>query len=228
MSKGKDLTISDSLNFAIQNAEKLDVDKLERVLAMQKEIMKESRKSAFFDAISSFQEECPTIIKNKKGHNSNYASFDQMAEIIKPYLAKNGLNFRFRSRYEDDQLIMITIISHREGYSEESETRFKDRELSGGKNDFHAAGSALSYARRYGLQNALGLSVSGEDDDAKRQAGKSITTETMKKIEDLISATKTNPQDVLKYLKAGSLQETTELKGRSVLKMLNGKLGNAA
>lgn len=102
--------------------------------------------------------------KQNPAFRSKYADLGNVVDAIKPALGKHGLSF-LQIPHEVDSAVRIeTILLHSSGES-----------LSLGcvtvpvtKADAHGFGSALTYARRYGLLTAFG--VAPEDDDGNAAA----------------------------------------------------------
>jgi ERF superfamily len=112
-------------------------------------------------SLSNFQNECPVIHKDTKGHNYTYADLPQIFSVINPLLKKNGLCFS--QLLENDGI--KTILFHVEsGESLESFTSIPKVKL-GNMNDFQAYGSGVTYFRRYCLSSMLAL-VTDKDLDA--------------------------------------------------------------
>ena len=112
-------------------------------------------------SLSNFQNECPVIHKDTKGHNYTYADLPQIFSVINPLLKKNGLCFS--QLLENDGI--RTILFHVEsGESLESFTSIPKVKL-GNMNDFQAYGSGVTYFRRYCLSSMLAL-VTDKDLDA--------------------------------------------------------------
>ena len=112
-------------------------------------------------SLSAFQNECPIIHKDTKGHNYTYADLPQIFSTINPLMKKHGLCFS--QLLENDGI--RTILFHVEsGESLESYTIIPKVKL-GNMNDFQAMGSGYTYFRRYCLSSILGL-VTDKDTDA--------------------------------------------------------------
>lgn len=112
-------------------------------------------------SLSNFQNECPVIHKDTKGHNYTYADLPQIFSVINPLLKKNGLCFT--QLLENDGI--RTILFHVEsGESLESFTIIPKVKL-GNMNDFQAYGSGVTYFRRYCLSSMLSI-VTDKDTDA--------------------------------------------------------------
>lgn len=112
-------------------------------------------------SLSDFQNECPIIHKDTKGHNYTYADLPQIFSVINPLLKKHKLCFT--QLLENDGI--KTILFHVEsGESLESFTQIPKVKL-GSMNDYQAYGSGVTYFRRYALSAMLGI-ITDKDTDA--------------------------------------------------------------
>lgn len=113
-------------------------------------------------ALSEFQNECPIIHKDTKGHNYTYADLPQIFSIINPLLKKHKLCFTQLLENEG----IKTILFHVESAEQlESFTLIPKVKL-GNMNDYQAYGSGVTYFRRYALSSMLGL-ITDKDIDAQ-------------------------------------------------------------
>jgi len=147
-------------------------------------------------ALSEFQNECPIIHKDTKGHNYTYADLPQIFNVINPLLKKHKLCFT--QLLENDGI--RTILFHVEsGEQIESFTTIPLVKL-GAMNEYQSYGAAVSYFRRYCLSSCLGL-VTDKDTDAagaSRPASGNLRTwelvlndvETQQELEDLYASKK--------------------------------------
>lgn len=112
-------------------------------------------------SLSAFQNECPIIHKDTKGHNYTYADLPQIFSTINPLMKKHGLCFS--QLLENDGL--RTILFHVEsGEQLESFTPIPKIKL-GAMNEYQSFGSGVTYFRRYAISSMLGL-VTDKDIDA--------------------------------------------------------------
>jgi hypothetical protein len=149
-----------------------DVVVLEKLMALQERWEANQARKAFDNAIAAAKAEIPEILKTRrvdfksaKGHTQySYEDLAEIAKTIAPALGKYGLSYRFRTASSSPDHIAVTcIISHRDGYSEET-TLPGAPDASGNKNSIQAIGSAITYLQRYTLKAALGLAASNDDD----------------------------------------------------------------
>lgn len=145
-----------------QNA---DIEKLEKLMALQERWDAQQAKKSFLAAMSSFQRNCPVITKAKQGHNYQYAPLSDIAAQIRDVLASNGLSYRFEQNHEAG--IQVTcIVSHNDGHSE-STTMKAGADTSGSKNAIQAIGSTVQYLMRYTLIGGLGITTADADMDGR-------------------------------------------------------------
>jgi hypothetical protein len=126
-------------------------------------------------SLSNFQNECPVIHKDTKGHNYTYADLPQIFSVINPLLKKNGLCFSQLLENEGIRTILFHVES---GESLESFTLIPKVKL-GNMNDYQAYGSGVTYFRRYCLSSMLALVTDKDLDAAGTQVeAKIIKTES--------------------------------------------------
>jgi hypothetical protein len=126
-------------------------------------------------ALANFQNDCPTIPKNKKGYGYNYAEFSKAVELFKPILNKHKLGFTQLLEGADN---LRTIVFHGETgqYIQTVKQLPTGYELKG-MNLYQTEGARNTYYKRYVLFNMLGIVSEDEDTDAKGQT-KPVKTET--------------------------------------------------
>jgi hypothetical protein len=112
-------------------------------------------------ALSDFQNDCPIIHKDTKGHNYTYADLPQIFSVINPLLKKHKLCF---TQLLQDNGIRTILFHVESGEQLESFTTIPTVKL-GAMNEFQSYGSAVTYYRRYCLSSMLAL-VTDKDTDA--------------------------------------------------------------
>jgi ERF superfamily len=88
-----------------------------------------------------------------------YSSLASVIDAVRPHLAGNGLAFVQMLHTADGGVAVETVLIHESGEQLSCGTLF----IPASKQDAQGYGSAITYAKRYGLQAALG--IASEDDD---------------------------------------------------------------
>lgn len=160
------------LALAVNN--NLDIEKLERLLAMKERWDKVQAEKAFTQALTDFQEECPDLRKTKKvsfdtrtGQTEyHFAPLGDIDRQIKPLLKKHGFSKTWKINDAAGKIKVACIIKHVAGHSETTEME-ADADTSGSKNPIQAKGSTVEYLKRYTLIGALGLTTADQDIDGR-------------------------------------------------------------
>ena len=136
-------------------------------------------------ALNKAQAEMSGAKKSAKNpfFKSNYANLEEVINCVKEPFADNGLSFVQFPISGDGVAGVETIIMHESGEFISGEFMLKCS-----KNDPQGMGSAITYARRYGLQSACG--VPSEDDDGNAASAKKPAM-TAKEASNKINDTKT-------------------------------------
>jgi hypothetical protein len=170
------------------------IEKLEKMLDMKERLDAAQARKAFDLAISLAKAEIPPIIKSRQVKfqptgkpevNYQHEDLAGIAIVVDPILSKFGLSYRYRTSQEGDRISVTCVISHRDGYSEET-TLTGGRDESGSKNNFQAVGSAVTYLQRYTLKAALGLAAAHDDDSGKAEAKGFLSEEQFRDLNNLM------------------------------------------
>ena len=153
-------------------ASNVPAETLERLFALYEKGKAEQAREAFVLALSQFQGECPVIKKTKKVLNKDgrsvryvYAPIDSIVEQIKKPVADAGLSYRWEVKQGEGLIKAICIVTHVLGHSESSDFDVPI-DTEGYMTAPQKFASALTFAKRYSLLNALGISTGDEDTDA--------------------------------------------------------------
>lgn len=153
-----------------------DLSMVEKLMDLAERSERNLAKKAFDAAVAEAKKELPVIKTNKTGNNNKrYADQGAFAAVVDPIIANHGLSYRYRAHQSNAQVEVTCVLSHRDGYSEET-TLSSAPDGSGNKNSIQAIGSALTYLQRYSLKLALGLAAS-DDDDGKAASGDELISE---------------------------------------------------
>ncbi|MCZ8080305.1 MAG: ERF family protein [Rhodobacteraceae bacterium] len=217
------------------------IETLERLMGLQERWQAGEARKAFDGAIANAKSEIGPIEKNRrvlfesqKGKTDyRFEDLAAIAAAVDPVLSKHGLSYRYRTAQANGQLTVTCVLSHRDGYSEET-TLSAAYDSSGNKNSIQAVGSAMTYLQRYTLKAALGLSVSHDDDgkaSSKPQAAPlpdELTAVQAKRLRDLITASATDEAKFLGVAKAASIEEIAPADFARLEGLLKRKVAEAA
>jgi hypothetical protein len=178
-----------------------DIAKMEKLIDMRNAENERQAKIEYAKSIAEMQEELPTIVCEKQGHNSKYASFDNIKKTINPILSKYGFKDLYFVNQEDKQVCITVKLMHKSGHSEQT-SLILPHDTTGSKNPVQSIGSTISYGRRYGLLSILGIAT-GDDNDAERY----IAAETAEKIKTILKDNEFDVSGFLKFMKVNSIEE---------------------
>jgi len=144
-----------------------DIAKLEKMLDMQERILNRNAKQAFTADLAAMQINLPRVIEYGEGHNSaKFAKLEDINDAIRPVLHRHGFAITYRTKVEGSLILITTVLSHREGHSEETTIPLQ-ADTSGSKNAVQAVGSTISYGKRYGICALLNISTGDDNDGGK-------------------------------------------------------------
>lgn len=151
-----------------------DLDKLEKLMALQERWEANEARKAFNEAMGAFRAEGITVAKDSrvtyktdKGVTDYvHASLGNICNVIGGVMSKYGLSYRWNTQQNEGRIKVTCIVSHKHGHSE-SVSLEASADSSGGKNNIQAIGSTVSYLERYTLLAATGTATEYHDDDGR-------------------------------------------------------------
>lgn len=216
--KARDASVETFISQAI--ASNAPVETLERLFDLRAKVKTEAAAEAFVEALGAFQQACPVIKKTKKVLNKDgksvryqYAPLDGITEQIKQAMRANGLSYSWDTKHEDGHMKVTCKITHTLGHFETSTL-----EIPIDKDGFMTApqkyASAQTFAKRYTLLNALGITTADEDDDSlstpKESDAKSVKAKITLRLRTLGEKTGTKPDIEAAVKKLTQLELTEE------------------
>lgn len=175
----------------------IDVDKMERLLAMQERVLMRNAEAEFNAAMSLAQGEMPRVQRDAKNPstNSTYTRLETLNKEAVPIYTKHGFSLSFGTAdCPVPGYFRITCIVSRGGYSRpyQCDLPLDDTGAKGNqsKTKMHGAGSTFSYGRRYLTLLIFNISLTNEDDDGNqgqrpKPAGPSNIAPTERTVKDL-------------------------------------------
>ena len=111
-------------------------------------------------------------VKTKTGasYNYKYAPLDEILKLIRPLLAKNGLSIVQVPYSNNGEVSITTTLLHSSGqFIEYPPISLRTTDISP-----QAAGSIITYGRRYALSSILGIASDDDDDGNEGKDRKSV------------------------------------------------------
>ncbi len=209
---------------------KIDVEKMERLLAMHERIRAEQQKVAFVAAMARLQEKLPQIAKDGeiivKGQlRSKFVRTETLDAVIRPLLAEEGFSFSFDSNSQDGKLFVISArLSHREGHSE-TKSVVLPLDTSEYRSVVQCVGSTVSYGRRQLMKMHLNIIEANDDVDGLK-GNEPITDDQVKDLETMIVDTNSNKPNFLRFLRVERLEDLNKNEYAKAINALEDKKRN--
>lgn len=214
---------SDSILAIIAQAARdpnVDIDKMERLLAMQERVQARDSKIAFTTAFADMQPELPII--DRKGRititdkndrekviqSTAFAKWEDINEAIVPILHRHRFALSFKPGMAPDGRVTVTAILRHVGGHEDEATFTLPHDSSGSKNAVQAIGSSNSYGKRYAACDVLNITTRGQDDDGEEAGAPQTVSDTeLARLQQLASDAGADLPKFCRYMKVSSLKD---------------------
>lgn len=197
----------------------VDVEKMERLLAMHERILERNAKQQFSESMNKVQTAIKPILADEenKQTKSKYATYEALDEVIRPIYTANGFSLSFGTEPgAADYVRVICDVMHTGGH----EKRYQADMPADGKGakggdvmtKTHATGAAMSYGMRYLLKMIFNVAIKGEDDDGNGATDPKITETQLELLRRRLDASNSDVPNFCKYMKVDSLPNITQSK----------------
>lgn len=157
----------------------VDMDKMERLMAMHERVLSKSAQAEFDNAMAEAQEAMRAISPDKDNSQtkSKYATYAALDQATRPIYSKHGfaLSFNTGDAPNPNEVRVLCIVSHRGGHRQEYKIDMpadgKGPQGAAVMTRTHATGAAASYGQRYLLKLIFNLAVGDVDDDGNGASG---------------------------------------------------------
>lgn len=227
--------VADPLAIVARLAENpaVDPDKLVKLYELAERSRMARAREAFNAAMAAAKGEIGPIVKNKtvdftsqKGRtNYRYEDFAEVARVVDRVIVRHGLTYRHRATQEHNRIRVTCIVSHADGYSEET-TLEAGEDQSGNKNGHQAIGSAATYLQRYTLKLALGLAATADDDASGLGEVERIDADQAAYVEQLLRDTGSDSAKFLQWIASAAISELTPTQFKKAVAFLGRKKRN--
>jgi len=153
--------------------------------------------------------------------NSKFASLTSVRNTVLPILAKHGIALTQGEVMIEGRLVLRTTLYKGD------QTISEDVTMIVGKKDMHGQGSALTYARRYGMCGICGVAADEDDDGNQAVDGAAepvtITAEQATKIASEMERVGGDSEKLLAHFQIESFAEMDEAQFNRAVKMIEDK-----
>ena len=217
----------------------IDLDKLERIIALQERGEERAARRAFVQALTDFRRECPQPHKTRENSQfqvtrdgtkraSRYAPLEEIEKTVRPVAAKFGLTWTWDTKLSGEMIEVVCKVQHIDGHSDTA-TVAMPYESKAGSSPQQKYGSTQTYGMRYSLIAALGITTSDEDvDGASSEQSESITDGQADYLKNLLHETDSDVPKFLKWLGIASVEDMTQADFPRAVKGLEAKKGKDA
>lgn len=167
-----------------------DMEKLERLMALQERMEAKTALEAFNSAFAEMQCEMPSVEKRTENTHTKkmYADLDDINYAVRPVMAKFGFGVSFKIVNHEKGVSVTGILMHKDGHREET-TMLLPLDIGAGRSAVQSVGSTTTYGKRYVMCALLNI-TSGDDNDndgnAEPQPEPMVTPAQVKQIEALL------------------------------------------
>lgn len=203
------------LSVITSEAQNLDTEKMQQMIAMYNAIKDRGAQEAFDLAMNEAQAEMRAIATDSANPQtkSRYASYAALDRVLRPIYTKHGFSLSFNVSESTPETVTVTCrVSHGVGHRMYSIPMPADGRGPKGNevmSKTHATGSAVTYGMRYLLRMIFNVAVGEFDDDGNGASDKAprITEEQVALLREALEANGKSLPKFLTWAKIDSLQE---------------------
>lgn len=212
--------------------QRVDVDKLERLMAMRERMEAKQAETAFNVAMKDAQSEMRPIGADALNPQtkSKYATYAKLDSVLRPIYTKHGFSLSFDEddSPKPDHVRVVCYVAHEAGHTR---TYRKDMPADGKgakggdvMTKTHATGAAASYGARYLLKGIFNIAVGEDDRDGNEPANvPTITQDQIDILRDLIEATESDEVKFKAFIKVSDLADIRADKFDAAVRLLKQK-----
>lgn len=202
-----------------------DLDKLEKLLALQERWEANEAKKAYVQAMSDFKANAPKIIKDKQNsqYKSMYTTLGNLVNTVNPELSKHGLSASW-DICQNGTIKVTCKMTHRLGHSETAEA-MAPADTSGSKNAIQQIKSTVTYLKAVTFESICGLASSdaNSDDDGNLAGVATIDEAQAITIQEYLQALDIDRKKFLNFFKIESIEEMPKSRYQEAIVMLKTK-----
>jgi len=197
----------------------VDPAKLRELLAVQQEWRAGEAKAAFARDMARFQAAVRIVEKGDTANGRAYARIDRIHREIRPHLRECGFWVSWeRCDIEADMVILEGTLGHRDGHTVAIRQHIPMPDKISGTNAAQRAGSAQTYAKRYGECLVLGVMTGVDDDGGGGAALPSVTREQEATIRELCEERGRDVAKAMQYAETHGAQACIDVLAKGAAK----------
>lgn len=195
----------------------VDIDKMERLVAMQERAVSQRKEEAFNNAMSAAQAEMRRVAADMSNSQtkSKYASYGAIDRALRPIYTKHGFALSFgTAEGAPSEYIRVECHVSNSGFTRKYQVDMPadGKGAKGGDvmTKTHAVGSAMSYGQRYLLKMIFNVAIGNDDDgNAAADTGEVVSQEQADEVKALIVSV---GADIQKFLTAYQIERVEDLR----------------
>lgn len=217
--------------FRLASNPSLNIENLKELLAMQREVMADQRKAAYFAALSRVQAKVPHVNKDgrivvKGVERSRFSRLEDIDVAVRPLLAEEGLALSYDTESSDGKLFRcFGRMSHCEGHFETKQIMLPI-DSSDFRSAVQSAKSTWSYSRRILIEMFLNLIEADADDDGNGGI-EPITQNEADTLRDKLSEINANVPKFLEYMRVNRLEDILKPNLNEAYRAISAKRGKS-
>lgn len=223
---------------------KVNIEKMERLWAMQMQLMAMEAEKAYNGAMAEAQSEMGRVSTDAVNPHtrSRYASYGQIDRALRPIYTKHGFALSFNEAASEKPLHVRILcqVSHRAGHSRmyqiDMPTDGKGAKGGDVMTPTHASGSAHSYGKRYLVRDIFNVAIGEDDndgnsdpppvdpnDDTARVKAGYISNKEIADLKAMITEVKANEQVFLEWMQVKQLADIPKIHLKTAVRGLEAK-----
>ncbi len=195
----------------------VDIEKMQQLMAMRREIVADAAEKAFSVAMKNAQTEMRPVATDAANPQtkSRYATYAALDRVLRPIYTKHGFSLSFdeADSTKPDHIRVLCYVSHEDGHTR---TYRKDMPADGKgakggdvMTKTHAAGAAASYGMRYLLKGIFNVAIGEDDRDGNAPIDRStVSPEQVERLQRLIVSA---GADLRRFLDLGGIERLEDM-----------------
>lgn len=214
---------------AVMNPD-IDVEKMERLLAMQERVLDRESMQRFNEGMNDAQKELRPVAADASNPQtkSKYASYHALDGALRPIYSRNGFSLSFGTAdgAPESYVRVVCDVMHIGGYTKRYHVDMPadGKGAKGGDvmTKTHAFGAATSYGRRYLVSMIFNISV-GEDNDGNNANVECISPAQKDEIIGLLKETETDTVKFLAFMRYPTIDDIQTQHFQAAINALSAK-----